>query len=246
VLHGRMRCPRNLSAFIGRAQPLRGRGALLPASEPGYPSLTRSCARGDPRRAPQLYLTTPRVYHSHGLKDRLLPAPPSTCYTAAHDPPRADHRAFLRDGPKPIRSRGPRRRDPLLGKTQPFAERLARNAYHRASIRDPPRRRRTAKDQGRSRHPPGDIERRAALGLCGRTPHHPFAILPTSACDDAFYRVDPKFRGDKGRSPLRTPLGHATTVEPLFRAGRLSGQGVLHHRENPAPSHRPLTRQAQE
>jgi hypothetical protein len=62
-----------------------------------------------------------------------------------------------------------------------------------------------------------------------RTIHRDFADV---RLDGRFYRVDPKFRGDKVEVRY-DPFGHATTVDLYSVQGVYLGQGVLHHRENP-------------
>jgi len=226
-----MRCPRTFRVYR-RAQPLCGRGAVLPASEPGHPHRLALARVGHPRRARELYLDNAKVYHSHGLKAACCRLHINLLHRPAHDPAagglierffgtvQSQFEAEVRAG-----------ETLSLEKLNRSLSAWLEMAYHQRVHSETNQTPKDRYDQGRTVIRQVDMNAVLASFMRRerRTVHRDFADI---RLDGRFYRVDPQFRGDKVEVRY-DPFGHATTVDLYSVQGVYLGQGVLHHRENP-------------
>ena len=232
VLHGQDALPTHLSAFIDAHSRyvVEARYYLRQSLDILIDSLLRALAtHGAPR---ELYLDNAKVYHSHGLKAACCRLHINLLHRPAHDPAagglierffgtvQSQFEAEVRAG-----------ETLSLEKLNRSLSAWLEMAYHQRVHSETHQTPKDRYDQGRTVIRQVDMNAVLASFMRRerRTIHRDFADV---RLDGRFYRVDPKFRGDKVEVRY-DPFGHATTVDLYSVQGVYLGQGVLHHRENP-------------
>ena len=232
VLHGGQALPTHLCAFIDAHSRyvVEARYYLRQSLDILIDSLLRAFAtHGAPL---ELYLDNAKVYHAHGLKAACYQLHINLLHRPAHDPaPGGLIERFFGTAQSQFEAEVRAGETLTLEKLNRLFSAWLEMAYHQrvhSEIQQTPKDR-YATGLTVLRHVDMAAVLAAFMRREQRTVHRDFADV---RLDGRFYRVDPKFRGDK-LEVRYDPFGSAETVDLYSLRGVYLGQGTLYHRELP-------------
>jgi putative transposase len=232
ILHGQEALPTHLCAFIDAHSRyvVEARYYLRQSLDILIDSLLRAFAtHGAPR---ELYLDNAKVYHSHGLKGACYRLHINLLHRPAHDPaPGGLIERFFGTAQTQFEAEVRAGETLTLEKLNRLFSAWLEMAYHQRVHSETNQSPKDRYAQGLTviRHVDMNAVLAAFMRRECRTVHRDFADV---RLDGQFYRVDPKFRGDK-LEVRYDPFGRAETVELYSLQGVYLGQGALYHRDVP-------------